>query len=65
MMKMQDWQTIVTMLMEDMNHIDVPHELTYKGQFNELVERIAMAGSKHSRQKRSHWASRSPTRTRD
>ena len=38
MMKMQDWQTIVTMLMEDMNHIDVPHELTYKGQFNELVE---------------------------
>lgn len=38
MMKMHDWQAIVTMLMENMNHIEVPHELTYKGQFNELVE---------------------------
>ena len=65
MMKMQDWQTIVTMLMEDMNHIDVPHELTYKGQFNELVEAYCDGRIKHSRRKRSHWASRSPTRTRD
>mgnify|MGYP001095735184 FL=1 len=38
MMKMADWQVIVGMLMEDMSEIDVPEELTYKGQFMDLLE---------------------------
>jgi len=38
MMKMADWQNIVGALMEDMSEIDVPEELTYKGQFMDLLE---------------------------
>jgi len=38
MMKMADWQVIVGMLMEDMSEIEVPEELTYKGQFMDLLE---------------------------
>ena len=40
MMKEADWQVIVSMLMEDMSEIDVPEELTYKGQFMDLLESI-------------------------
>ena len=38
MMKMADWQVIVSMLMDGMSEIDVPEELTYKGQFMDLLE---------------------------
>jgi hypothetical protein len=38
MMKMADWQNIVGALMEDMSEIEVPEELTYKGQFMDLLE---------------------------
>ncbi len=38
MMKMGDWQVIVSMMMEDMSEIEVPEELTYKGQFMDLLE---------------------------
>lgn len=38
MMKTADWQEIVSMLMTDMSEIDVPEELTYKGQFMDLLE---------------------------
>lgn len=38
MMKVADWQVIVSMMMEDMSEIEVPEELTYKGQFMDLLE---------------------------
>jgi hypothetical protein len=38
LMKMADWQTIVAMLMENMVEIEVPEELTMRGQFVELLE---------------------------
>lgn len=38
MMKMADWQDLVSMMMADMSEIEVPEELTYKGQFLDLVE---------------------------
>ncbi len=38
LMKMADWQAIVGMMMEDMSEIEVPEELTYKGQFMDLLE---------------------------
>ena len=38
MMKIADWQVIVSMLMDGMSEIDVPEELTYKGQFMDLLE---------------------------
>lgn len=37
-MKMDAWQQIVSMMMEDMSEIEVPEELTYKGQFMDLLE---------------------------
>ena len=38
MMKIADWQVIVSAMMEDMSEIEVPEELTYKGQFMDLLE---------------------------
>ena len=38
LMKMDAWQQIVSMMMEDMSEIEVPEELTYKGQFMDLLE---------------------------
>jgi len=38
MLKTADWQAIVGMMMEDMSEIEVPEELTYKGQFMDLLE---------------------------
>jgi hypothetical protein len=38
MMKTADWQEVVSMMMADMSEIDVPEELTYKGQFMDLLE---------------------------
>ena len=38
MMKTADWQEVVSMLMDGMSEIDVPEELTYKGQFMDLLE---------------------------
>ena len=38
MMKMDAWQQIVSIMMEDMSEIEVPEELTYKGQFMDLLE---------------------------
>ena len=35
---MDAWQQIVSMMMEDMSEIEVPEELTYKGQFMDLLE---------------------------
>jgi len=38
LMKVADWQEIVSGLMQDMSEIEVPKELTYKGQFMDLLE---------------------------
>ena len=38
LMKMDVWQQIVSVMMEDMSEIEVPEELTYKGQFMDLLE---------------------------
>ena len=37
-MKNNDWQTLINSLLENVNEIEVPEELTYKGQFLELLE---------------------------
>ncbi len=36
--KESDWQTLINNLMDNCNQIEVPEELTYKGQFSELIE---------------------------
>ena len=56
MMKMADWRRVVSMLMDGMSEIDVPEELTYKGQFMDLLERSVMVGYRHNHLKRSHLA---------
>lgn len=38
LMKLGDWQAMVTVLMSDMSEIEVPEELTYKGQFMDFLE---------------------------
>jgi hypothetical protein len=38
LMKLAEWQVIVSIMMEDMSEIEVPEELTYKGQFMDLLE---------------------------
>lgn len=38
MMKIADWQALVTAMMSDMSEIEVPEELTYKGQFMDFLE---------------------------
>lgn len=38
MLKTAEWQQVVSGLMADMSEIDVPEELTYKGQFMDLLE---------------------------
>lgn len=37
-MKTGDWQDLVTAMMQDMSEIEVPEELTYKGQFMDHLE---------------------------
>jgi hypothetical protein len=37
-MKNGDWQALINSLLENVNEIEVPEELTYKGQFLELLE---------------------------
>ena len=37
-MKNNDWQNLINSLLENVNEIEVPEELTYKGQFLELLE---------------------------
>ena len=44
LMKLGDWQAMVTVLMSDMSEIDVPEELTYKGQFMDLSKSSARSG---------------------
>ena len=36
--KVNDWQELVGVMMQDMSEIEVPEELTYKGQFMDLLE---------------------------
>ena len=38
MMKVGDWQDLIATMMQDMSEIEVPEELTYKGQFMDLLE---------------------------
>ena len=38
LLKISEWQDLVAMLMQDMSEIDVPEELTYKGQFYDFLE---------------------------
>lgn len=42
LLKMADWQDLVSMMMEDMSEIDVPEELTYKGQFVDYLEEFCV-----------------------
>jgi hypothetical protein len=37
-MKIADWQSLVSSMMQNMNEIEVPEELTYKGQFVSHLE---------------------------